>query len=1142
MRIFLILSFCCCLIAANVKANEAPEGGGIPIGFTLKDPGFVTLVVEDSQGVRVRNLISETEFPAGKQQVFWDGLDDLGRDLGAARFGAYHVPGKAVPAGEYTIRGLVRPKICLTYELAPYTNGKPAWFTADKSSGWLTNHSAPQGLLFLPSGVAPERGGKPASKNGQILVGSPFSEGGSGVAWLDMDGNKLHGQEWVGDIWTAATHFARDLGNNPLPGVYAYAGTGFGPGKSQPELRLNELLVPSEWGTKPNMTRLGTGEDRPVVSPAYKIANYPAKDAAAGDSHQQDILTGLAVNNGLLIAALEAVNELVFVDAREHKVLGNAKLDHPRGLLFDRRGRLWAVSGKQVLRFALGADFTVLPAPEVIVDKGLEDPQQMAFDQQGNIYVSDWGTSHQVKVFSSEGKLLRTIGQAGVPSVGPYDPLHMNHPAGLAIDDRGRLWVAEKDHSPKRVSVWSKDGALENAFYGPARYGGGGALDPRDKTVFYYGDETGGMQFRLDWATGKSRVEAVYYRKELDPVPLAGNFSGDAPETALPVDGRTYLTNAYNSNPTQGTSMAEIWLLEKGVARKVAAMGNAWEGKAWRPAFRSAEFASAMPPDFNPAKDALFFAWSDRNGDGQMQRDEVVFKRPDRPTFGDSCRLGGVTVEKDLSFVVAVFGDEAMRFQAGEFTKGGVPTYDLSRGAVLAHGVSVAPSSGGDQALTGKGGWAVFTTAPQPFSNYGFAGVRDGKPLWTYPNIWPGLHPSHDAPVPSFPGEVLGATRLVGPPISPRKSDAGELWAVNSNKGVINLFTMDGLFVTTLFRDCRSASWAVPEAVPGMAVDALSLSEECFWPQITQMDDGEIYLQVGTNDGPLRIVHVTGLDGIRRLPDLKIAVSEESLRAASESVRLAEAKRQEKRLPKKIRVPLLANKPTVDGKATEWKLANWAPIDSRRLHLGDWGGRQIVTRAALAVSGERLYGFFETDDSSLLKNAGTSLQTVFKTGGGLDVMVGAAGADPQRMAPVAGDVRLLISMVNGKPVAMIYRPVAPGSGAKPVDFTSLVKTVKIDQVEDVSSDLDLGSSLEKDKEGNVLLATYEFSIPLARLGLNPADGLSIRGDVGILRGDGLRTMQRVYWNNKSSGLVSDTPSEAELIPGLWGTFQFQAAP
>jgi len=37
------------------------------------------LVVEDSKGQRVRNLVSETFFKAGKHTLRWDGMDDHGR-------------------------------------------------------------------------------------------------------------------------------------------------------------------------------------------------------------------------------------------------------------------------------------------------------------------------------------------------------------------------------------------------------------------------------------------------------------------------------------------------------------------------------------------------------------------------------------------------------------------------------------------------------------------------------------------------------------------------------------------------------------------------------------------------------------------------------------------------------------------------------------------------------------------------------------------------------------------------------------------------------------------------------------------------------------------------------------------------------
>src|SRR5207344_1667763 len=105
--------------------------------------------------------------------------------------------------------------------------------------------------------------------------------------------------------------------------------------------------------------------------------------------------------------------------------------------------------------------------------------------------------------------------------------------------------------------------------------------------------------------------------------------------------------------------------------------------------------------------------------------------------------------------------------------------------------------------------------------------------------------------------------------------------------------------------------------------------------------------------------------------------------------------------------------------------------------------------------------------------------------------------------------------VKGKTLAMLYRAVVPGT-ADPVPFSSPWRTVTLDRVDDVSAQVQLASS-----NGN-----YELSIPLAALGLKPEPGLRLKGDIGILRGNGFQTLQRVYWANKASGITADVPSEA----------------
>ena len=60
-------------------------------------------------------------------------------------------------------------------------------------------------------------------------------------------------------------------------------------------------------------------------------------------------------------------------------------------------------------------------------------------------------------------------------------------------------------------------------------------------------------------------------------------------------------------------------------------------------------------------------------------------------------------------------------------------------------------SSGGDQALVEPSGWTILTVAPKPFAPQSLGGVYRGEPRWSYPDLWPGLHASHESPPPDGP-------------------------------------------------------------------------------------------------------------------------------------------------------------------------------------------------------------------------------------------------------------------------------------------------------------------------------------------------------------------------------------------------------
>ena len=1085
-------------IELAAMATNAPHPP-IPVRFTLKEAGYVTLVIEGMSGKRVRNLVSETYFPAGANVAWWDGTNDLGRDVDAARHGLYKIPAQFVEPGQYRVRGLVRGALGLHYEFSIYAEGNPPWTTPDTTGGWLTNHSAPQAALFVPGDRAP--GGKPL-----VYLGSYVSEGGSGLAWVDLEGRKQGGRGWIGGNWTAAPYLAGDTGPQALPDIYAYVGSVWetAKGSAKAELRI---------------TALTAKEDKPILRYEFD----------AKSTHMEDEISGLAVRDGIIVVSLPLQKQLLFVDARAGKLLGTAPLEDPRGLAFDNQGGLLTLSGSKLLRFPQAQ--VALGTPQTVIAAGLEAPQHVALDAAGNIYVSDRGQSHQIKVFTppsppSQGgaqggyKLLRAIGKPGVPKAGPYDPLHMNNPAGLSIDSKNQLWVTENDFLPKRVSVWTTEGQLIKAFYGPGKYGGGGTLDASDKTRFYYADEgRGTMEFRLDWQKGDSRLANVLYRPAPGDLKLA--FRSAAPETALYREGRRYFTNCYNSSPTGGHGTAFLFLEKDGIARPVAAAGraNEWDvlkGDAFQPSWPAGvDFKSKN-------NNQAFFIWSDANGDADVQPGEVSWQP------GAS---GGVTVMADLSFCVSRLNGKAMQFAPVGFATGGGPRYDLAKGQVLAENVANPASSGGDQILAGDGGLTIVTLGVKPFHSHSISGLKNGVPLWSYPNPWPGLHASHEAAKPDHPGQVIGATRLLGGLLSPKGSDAGQLWAVNGNMGNMYVFTADGLFVATLFEDVRQGKlWRMPLARRNMKLENISLHDENFWPTWTQTPDGQIYVQDGANTS---LVRVDGLKTIRRLPEMPLRVSADDLKSAQTYLVTAEALRQQAQGRGVLEVALHGAAPVVDGKLDDWAGAAWVDIDKSGVGANfNSDSKPYDITAAVAIAGDRLYAAFRTGDAKLLQNSGEMPTAPFKTGGALDVMLGTnPKADPKRADPVEGDLRLLVTQVKGKPFALVYRAVVPGTKT-PVPFASPWRTITLDRVDDVSAQVQLAGA-----DGN-----YEISIPLAALGLQAQAGLDLQGDIGVLRGDGTQTTARTYWSNKATGITADVPSEAMLTPQLWGKWEFKAAP
>jgi uncharacterized protein (TIGR03663 family) len=85
----------------------------------------------------------------------------------------------------------------------------------------------------------------------------------------------------------------------------------------------------------------------------------------------------------------------------------------------------------------------------------LYGPRDVAYDSQGNLYVSDTGNKRIVK-YDYQGTVLRIIGGMGA------EPGQMQEPVGIALDAEGRLYVA--DTWNRRIQVFDAELEFEREW------------------------------------------------------------------------------------------------------------------------------------------------------------------------------------------------------------------------------------------------------------------------------------------------------------------------------------------------------------------------------------------------------------------------------------------------------------------------------------------------------------------------------------------------------------------------------------------------------------------------------------------------------------------------------------------------------
>jgi DNA-binding beta-propeller fold protein YncE len=127
-------------------------------------------------------------------------------------------------------------------------------------------------------------------------------------------------------------------------------------------------------------------------------------------------------------------------------------LSSPNGLAFDAYGDLYVANS------SAGNIIKITPSgAQSVYATGLGDPTQMAFDSHGNLFVSNGAGNYSIDEVSPSGTVSYFAAANGIGNLSGVGYGDLNDPQGLAFDSSGNLYVAN-GNSDDNVVEFSPNG------------------------------------------------------------------------------------------------------------------------------------------------------------------------------------------------------------------------------------------------------------------------------------------------------------------------------------------------------------------------------------------------------------------------------------------------------------------------------------------------------------------------------------------------------------------------------------------------------------------------------------------------------------------------------------------------------------
>ena len=1066
---------------ALAAAEVAPVG--VPITVDVPEAGKLSVNIVGETGQVIRDVAGGLEVKPGKTTVYWDGRDQWGFLLDP---GKYHW-------GAYFSHGLKARYVGFVG-----SSGTPPYPTEDGKGGWGGDEGLPSAVAADESGIY--FGWSCAESQRQIVKidyagntlwrRSPHSEGQGGYS---LDALASNGKYLFGvyiDEHPVLTRL------DPATGLFVLFGNGTGRGGSVP-IASGSAIAPPPGST--------TSNDwiTPILNKAQALDHYIEPECI-----------GLAATANEVFASVYSKNIIQVLDAETGQPTRTLPCSASRGLALDAQGNLYAATyganqPPQVVRFD-GVQGTAKP----VVINGLVSPIGVTVDALGQISVTDEGASQQIKTFSPDGKLVRTLGkEGGRPLEGTYDPTSYRIPSGIVADKQGGLVVAEFSTPKIFDRIDNSSGKTLSRWFGWPNYYLPNVPDCDDPFTCYFAYLPRGFA-RATAVPGKTGLPDAYW-DIVENTDIPESRMGGLPYIKRLANGRKYEISdmwPHLVYAIEGDNMLPVGYI------KVLNANEKLRGVI-----------------YNPTKQTYIEIWIDHNGDHVAQPDELT-----RITEIDS---------KPLPWMPSVHRDSCLWMDA----RGNafIQTYDHSILEIPSDGIA---ANGSIKWNAAKARFVVPMTLP--LSGFGLVrGLRTdskGNVYTVMSATRPGLTPALEAKIQqTFPDlsrsewgvyatpemakqmmEGLGHTaesniakfakydpngKLMW--MAGRKATAaakpGEIYhfytmgglvddnyvAGSSQWGTISFYTSDGFYVDTIMNDPAT----LPPAGP------YSFGGETMGGRVQAFDKlGKVYAY---NMGGIYVI-----DGFDR-----------KLRVAGERRLYGTVELDKTYEITGASTPVASSLQIVPISGDISQAATWSSVPVSTLLSG---GATLAT-AQVGYDNDNLYAKMHVVDDTPLRNDGDDPKTVFKSGDAVGLDLGPAG---DRSKPVLGDLRILAAKMNGQARLIAMKPVSaqtkkphsyftPSSGTKPFDFVGDVPGGK--------------AILTPDADGRGYSAV--LTVPRSFLEFPLAPGARLKGDTEVLlsgmKSQGLQAVSRNWLfsgKHSETTMTDDLPTEAWLYPQFWG--------